>query len=143
MRARTRTRQVLEGVEGESVAPDTLGGIYLPLDKQPEDCFKDPLVLGYWNGHFVPLISEETPRMGGDGKVPERPRECVPVAWQTGEEFAVRFHNVNVDPPEEECMCKYLDIVSQSFPDGARTRAHTHARTHAHPTGHSNQRPLP
>ena len=133
MRARVRTRQVLEGVAGDAVAPVQLGGIYLPLDTKSEACFKDPLLLAYWNGHFVPLITEEKPRTAGGWNGHERPRECVPVAWQNGEEFAVRFHNVDVDPPEGECMRKYLDIVSQTFPEGARahTQTHRHGRTHA------------
>jgi len=74
---------------------------------------------GGWNGH-------------------ERPRECVPVAWQNGEEFAVRFHNVDVDPPEGECMRKYLDIVSQSFPEGARAHTHRHTDTEARTRAHSH-----
>ena len=133
MRARVRTRQVLEGVAGDAVAPVQLGGIYLPLDTKSEACFKDPLLLAYWNGHFVPLITEEKPRTAGGWNGHERPRECVPVAWQNGEEFAVRFHSADVDPPEGECMRKYLDIVSQTFPEGARahTQTHRHGRTHA------------
>ena len=133
MRARVRTRQVLEGVAGDAVAPVQLGGIYLPLDTPSEACFNDPLLLAYWNGHFVPLITEEEPRTDGGWNGHERPRECVPVAWQNGEEFAVRFHSADVDPPEGECMRKYLDIVSQPFPEGARahTQTHRHGRTHA------------
>ena len=133
MRAHVRTRQVLEGVAGDAVSPVQLGGIYLPLEMRSEACFKDPLLLAYWNGHFVPLITEEKPRMDGGWNGHERPRECVPVAWQNGEEFAVRFHSADVDPPEGECMRKYLDIVSKTFPEGARahTQTHRHGRTHA------------
>ena len=45
----------------------------------------------------------------------------------------MRFHSADVDPPEGECMRKYLDIVSQTFPEGARahTQTHRHGRTHA------------
>ena len=48
----------LEGVEGENVAPVPLGGIYLPLEHPYQDCYKEPLFLAYWNGHFVPLLTE-------------------------------------------------------------------------------------
>jgi hypothetical protein len=37
---------VLEGVEGDAVAPVQLGGVYLPLEKEPAKCVKDPLLVG-------------------------------------------------------------------------------------------------
>ena len=40
-----------------------LRGIYIPLLKIPEECVKDPILIAYYNFHFMPLIfpiDEET-----------------------------------------------------------------------------------
>ena len=37
--------QVLEGVDGDAVAPVKFGGVYLPLEMQPAKCAKDPLLV--------------------------------------------------------------------------------------------------
>ena len=68
--------------------------------------------MGYWNGHFVPLITQEKPKLVGangagwgggggwggrieggmvGGKGGQRPRDCVPVSWQGGEVFFFEF----------------------------------------------------
>ena len=68
--------------------------------------------MGYWNGHFVPLITQEKPKLVGangagwgggggwggrieggmvGGKGGQRPRDCVPVSWQGGEVFFLSF----------------------------------------------------
>ena len=47
--------QVGEGSEGEALQPDTMGGIYLPLEKEAKNCIKDPLLLAYRSSHFAAL----------------------------------------------------------------------------------------
>ncbi len=40
-----------------------LRGVYLPLLKRPDECVKDPILIAYYNFHFMPLIfamDEET-----------------------------------------------------------------------------------
>ena len=42
---------------GSSFSPLNVGGVYLPLQWQPTDCYKYPIVLGYDSQHFAPLIT--------------------------------------------------------------------------------------
>lgn len=42
---------------GSSISPLNVGGIYLPLEWQPTECYKYPIVLGYDSQHFAPLIT--------------------------------------------------------------------------------------
>ncbi|NXD14125.1 TNAP3 protein, partial [Nothocercus nigrocapillus] len=42
---------------GSSFAPLNIGGIYLPLLWPAEECYRYPIVLGYDNMHFTPLVT--------------------------------------------------------------------------------------
>lgn len=42
---------------GSSISPLNVGGIYLPLQWPPTECYKYPIVLGYDSQHFAPLIT--------------------------------------------------------------------------------------
>lgn len=42
---------------GSSFAPLNVGGIYLPLLWPAEECYRYPVVLGYDNMHFTPLVT--------------------------------------------------------------------------------------
>ncbi|XP_076999386.1 tumor necrosis factor alpha-induced protein 3 isoform X2 [Tamandua tetradactyla] len=42
---------------GSNFAPVKVGGIYLPLHWPAQDCYRYPIVLGYHNQHFVPLVT--------------------------------------------------------------------------------------
>lgn len=44
---------------GESIQESDIGGIYLPLEWNPGQCEKSPVVIGYNMNHFVPLIGQE------------------------------------------------------------------------------------
>lgn len=39
-----------------NIQPIHLRGIYLPLFREPNECVKDPIVIGFHNYHFVPLV---------------------------------------------------------------------------------------
>ena len=41
----TTIGQVLEGVEGDALAPVQMGGVYLPLEMDPTECTKNPLLV--------------------------------------------------------------------------------------------------
>ena len=71
---------MLEGVEGDAVAPVKFGGVYLPLEMQPAKCAKDPLLVKkngkhkeagkcvkdpLWGGPSPP-IGHAPPRGGGE-----------------------------------------------------------------------------
>lgn len=42
---------------GSSFAPLNVGGVYLPLLWPVEKCYRYPIVLGYDNMHFTPLVT--------------------------------------------------------------------------------------
>ena len=48
---------VLRDVYGEALAPIPFGGIYLPLERDPAECYRSPLLLTYDLGHFCALVS--------------------------------------------------------------------------------------
>lgn len=48
--------QYLYGFGGEPIAPIPFGGVYLPLECDPSNCFKSPLVLAFDSAHFSPLV---------------------------------------------------------------------------------------
>ena len=43
---------------GQSLQENSIGGIYLPLDTNPQQCHKSPLVISYSYNHFSPLVFE-------------------------------------------------------------------------------------
>jgi OTU domain-containing protein 7 len=50
---------ILRDINGEALAPNNFGGIYLPLDLTPLDCHKVPLLLAYDTAHFSALVTME------------------------------------------------------------------------------------
>ena len=46
-----------QDVNGEALAPITFGGIYLPLEIEPSECSRSPLVLAYDAAHFSALVA--------------------------------------------------------------------------------------
>lgn len=51
---------ILRDINGEALAPNNFGGIYLPLDLTPMDCHKVPLLLAYDTAHFSALVTMES-----------------------------------------------------------------------------------
>ena len=43
-------------LDGNSLQFQNFRGVYLPLKWQPEECCKQPIILGYYQMHFVPLV---------------------------------------------------------------------------------------
>ncbi|XP_064620205.1 OTU domain-containing protein 7B-like isoform X3 [Lineus longissimus] len=50
---------MLKDSNGEALAPIPFGGIYLPLDCDPKECHRSPLVLTYDAAHFSALVAME------------------------------------------------------------------------------------
>lgn len=50
---------MLKDVTGEPFAPIPFGGIYLPIECPPADCYRSPLCLTYDAAHFSALVSME------------------------------------------------------------------------------------
>ncbi|KAL7015816.1 hypothetical protein ACKWTF_016688 [Chironomus riparius] len=51
---------ILRDINGEALAPNNFGGIYLPMDLTPMDCHKVPLLLAYDTAHFSALVTMES-----------------------------------------------------------------------------------
>ena len=56
---------MLEGVEGDAVAPVKFGGVYLPLEIPPTKCVKDPLLVKKNGKHKEPGKCVKDPLWGG------------------------------------------------------------------------------
>ncbi|CAH0399551.1 unnamed protein product [Chilo suppressalis] len=81
--------RALRDFRGDPIAPIPFGGIYLPLELEPETCSKTPILLAYDAGHFSALVPcEPLPTDGAR----------VPLQDRTGAPLPVRF---NVDPGED------------------------------------------
>ncbi|XP_075979421.1 OTU domain-containing protein 7B-like isoform X2 [Anticarsia gemmatalis] len=79
----------LRDFRGDPIAPIPFGGVYLPLELQPEQCSKTPILLAYDAGHFSALVPcEPLPTDGAR----------VPLEDHAGNPMPIRF---NVDPGEE------------------------------------------
>ncbi|XP_059047890.1 OTU domain-containing protein 7B-like isoform X1 [Achroia grisella] len=79
----------LRDFRGDPIAPIPFGGVYLPLELEPEVCSKAPILLAYDAGHFSALVPcEPLPTDGAR----------VPLEDQAGNAMPIRF---NVDPGEE------------------------------------------
>ena len=49
-------KSMLSSSDGAALAPIPFSGIYLPLQCEPADCHKSPLMLAYENSHFSALV---------------------------------------------------------------------------------------
>jgi hypothetical protein len=49
------SENVVRNIHGESISPNDLFGIYLPVFILPSECVRDPIVLAYNSSHFCPL----------------------------------------------------------------------------------------
>ena len=56
---------MLRGVGGDDLAPIPFGGIYLPLEREPKECHRTPLLLTYDAAHFCALVSVDRGAEGG------------------------------------------------------------------------------
>ena len=45
--------------EGKALSPIPFAGVYLPVECEPSDCCRVPLVLAYSSSHFSPVVSTE------------------------------------------------------------------------------------
>ena len=105
---------ILESIEGDAVAPVDFGGLYLPVLSEPSGCMRDPLVVAYFNGHFVPLLTTAFPCKGA-----RRARSLLPIVSAGGARFDVRYHLEQLDGSAEECIRKYLDVTTVQLACGS------------------------
>ncbi|XP_066283585.1 tumor necrosis factor alpha-induced protein 3-like isoform X2 [Branchiostoma lanceolatum] len=103
---------VLHNFEGHTFAPIHFSGIYLPLRWKPEECVRSPIILGYLQQHFTPLLSQE-----------EAP---APIGLATGEYavplvkhdltmLTVQFLLEQEENQARELLQKYLDLMELPY----------------------------
>ncbi|XP_035686233.1 tumor necrosis factor alpha-induced protein 3-like [Branchiostoma floridae] len=103
---------VLHNFEGHTFAPIHFSGIYLPLRWKPEECVRSPIILGYLQQHFTPLLSQE-----------EAP---APIGLATGEYavplvkhdltmLTVQFLLEDEENQARELLQKYLDLMELPY----------------------------
>ncbi|XP_035685705.1 uncharacterized protein LOC118422293 [Branchiostoma floridae] len=103
---------VLHNYEGHTFAPIHFSGIYLPLRWKPEECVRSPIILGYLQQHFTPLLSQE-----------EAP---APIGLATGEYavplvkhdltmLTVQFLLEHEENQAKELLQKYLDLMELPY----------------------------
>ncbi|GAB0100546.1 OTU domain-containing protein [Sergentomyia squamirostris] len=78
---------VLRDLNGEAMAPIPFGGIYMPLEVNPNECQREPLILAYDMAHFSALVRMDT---RGD-----RPQFLVPLTDNTYTLLPIQF---GIDP---------------------------------------------
>ncbi|XP_055681140.1 OTU domain-containing protein 7B-like isoform X2 [Lutzomyia longipalpis] len=78
---------VLRDLNGEAMAPIPFGGIYMPLEVNPNECQREPLILAYDMAHFSALVRMDTK---GD-----RPNFLVPLTDNTHSLLPIQF---GIDP---------------------------------------------
>jgi hypothetical protein len=127
------SEDMLKDSSGRDIAPIPFGGIYLPLDKTPESCWKYPLVLSYDASHFSALVPAE----GESLHKGERLSTSVPLMDSTLSMLPIRFSIdpgstwdlVQDDSVKEErteytyeeslnLLRDYLDVVKVTFNNG-------------------------
>ncbi|XP_035687593.1 tumor necrosis factor alpha-induced protein 3-like [Branchiostoma floridae] len=95
--------------EGNSWAPIPFGGIYLPLLHTPAECVRSPILLGYNNQHFTPLLTTQTPPQNGASPSTQHPPQTISLMRQNGERLPVQY----VLPKEEgrDLLAEYFNII--------------------------------
>ena len=51
---------ILKDANGDAMAPISFGGIYLPLERSAEECYRTPLLLTYDAAHFSAIVPMES-----------------------------------------------------------------------------------
>ena len=54
---------ILKDANGDAMAPISFGGVYLPLERNPDKCYRTPLLLTYDAAHFSAIVPMESSTM--------------------------------------------------------------------------------
>ena len=102
------SQHTLYSVTGEAFQPVTMGGIYLPLLCDPLSCCKTPLVIGFANGHFAPLVFVS--------EVQDL-QQAVPLVTPQFQPLAVHFTTQHENA--ESLMSEYLEVTELEVPSSS------------------------
>eukprot|EP00794_Sanderia_malayensis_P009439 gene9439-10425_t len=97
-------------LEERSFQLSRMGGIYLPLLRDPSECEKTPIVLCYWQNHFMPLLNvEDFDLVVSAQKDHPNSEFCIPLVYEDLSRMPVRF--LLDDDIEEDLVQAYLDCM--------------------------------
>lgn len=112
---------------GVPLTPIFFRGIYLPFERQPCNCCRQPLVLCFQDAHFMPVVPLAAP----EGAGPVR----VPLVDGQGEELPMRFALEEELERKWDLVHKYMDIESNVELPRAKLRCNMAVlrRDYSHP----------
>lgn len=105
----------LKNSQGENFSPVPFRGIYLPLERAPEDCCASPLLLAYNLGHFCALAAMQSDSSSANTTLNVPLVDCdmnlLPIHFLV--DPSLRHGNEFSDPSQEEklfMLKKYLEV---------------------------------
>lgn len=103
------SQHTLYSVTGEAFQPVTMGGIYLPLLCDSLNCCKTPIVIGFANGHFAPLVfvSEEIQEL----------QQAVPLVTPQFQPLEVHFTIQHENA--QNLLSEYLEVTELDVPSSS------------------------
>ena len=107
------SEDVIRTIDGNSISPNNVGGIYLPTLCYPCDCVKSPITLCYSDNHFTPLISMED--LVVDSPLVERAVHAVPLVTVLLEQLPVHFLSRNEEANIPDLLNQYLELMELPF----------------------------
>ena len=96
---------IIRSLHGHSLAPNTIHGVYLPVLWDPKRCCKSPVVLGYLNSHFVPLLPYD------DVKSDNVHMAAPLVVGQNMERLPVRLLKEKEEASASKLLLEYLEVI--------------------------------
>jgi len=104
------SERVHHGSNGASLQPNQIGGIYLPLLRDPYDCEKSPIIIGYTTGHFVPLLSgEDMDMLISSHSVHPDAQHCIPLVYSDMSDIPIRF--MKPHETRDALLTRYTDCI--------------------------------
>ncbi|GFO03590.1 tumor necrosis factor, alpha-induced protein 3 [Plakobranchus ocellatus] len=97
--------------KGQRVEDNHIAGIYLPLEWPPIKCCKTPLILGFSQGHFCPLLSEAALR-------PTTHEPLFPLMTKDFSSLNVRFLSQAEEHKASELIQSYFRIKELNIAAG-------------------------
>ncbi|KAK3747770.1 hypothetical protein QZH41_008806 [Actinostola sp. cb2023] len=109
------SNDIQKGNYDEPLSPLNFPGIYLPLQWDPIDCIKSPLVIGYAQGHFTAIVSFEDGEFDRgeamDGIDDHMKIHGVPLETGDGKLLPVHFLYEDEEELKDGFLRQYLDCA--------------------------------
>ena len=102
------TDPTMRTFSGMSLQDNDMGGIYLPLEWSWRDTNRTPILIGYFNSHFCPLLFGDPPNQAVSGVFQKK--HLAPLVNGRFEQLPVRFLLEGEEPEVGELLRKYLKV---------------------------------